>query len=99
MADIRPFCAVRPAGGLEAEIAALPYDVYSRAEARAYVADHLGSFLSIDRAETTLPEEVDLYDEQVYAHAADLLHSWIRDGRFVLPGTEPLNEPLDAQES
>lgn len=23
----------------------------------------------------------------------------IRDGRFVLPGTEPLNEPLDAQES
>ena len=87
MADIRPFCAVRPARGLEAEIAALPYDVYSRAEARAYVAEHPGSFLSIDRAETTLPEEVDLYDEQVYAHAAGLLHSWIRDGRFVQDGT------------
>ncbi len=30
MADIRPFQAYRPARGLGAEIAALPYDVYNR---------------------------------------------------------------------
>ena len=83
MADIRPFPACRPAKGLESEIAALPYDVYSRTEARAYVADHPGSFLSIDRAETTLAQDIDIYDERVYRQAADLLHSWIDQGRFV----------------
>lgn len=83
MADIRPFRACRPAPGLTAEIAALPYDVYSREEARAYVKDHPGSFLSIDRAETTLPEGIDIYDDRVYRQAGDLLHSWIDQGRFV----------------
>ena len=33
MAVINPFCAYRPACGREAEIAALPYDVYNRKEA------------------------------------------------------------------
>ena len=37
MADIRPFPAIRPAKGKEEIIAALPYDVYSRAEAREAV--------------------------------------------------------------
>ena len=83
MADIRPFPACRPAKGLESEIAALPYDVYSRTEARAYVAEHPGSFLSIDRAETTLAQDIDIYDERVYRQAGHLLHSWIDQGRFV----------------
>ncbi len=83
MADIRPFPACRPAKGLESEIAALPYDVYSRTEARAYVASHPGSFLSIDRAETTLPEGIDIYDDRVYRQAGSLLRSWIEEGRFV----------------
>ena len=83
MADIRPFCACRPAAGLEKEIAALPYDVYSRKEARAYVEKHPGSFLAIDRAETTLPADLDIYDRRVYEHASEMLHSWIRQGRFI----------------
>ena len=83
MADIRPFCACRPAPGLESEIAALPYDVYSRKEARAYVEKHPGSFLAIDRAETTLPADLDIYDRSVYEHASEMLHSWIRQGRFI----------------
>ena len=87
MADIRPFCACRPAPGLESEIAALPYDVYSRAEAREYVAAHPGSFLAIDRAETTMPPEVDIYDKRVYEHASELLTDWIRRGRFVQDST------------
>lgn len=86
MADIRPFAACRPAPGLEAEIAALPYDVYSRAEARAYVADHPGSFLAIDRAETTLPQNIDIYDERVYRRAGELLKDWIARARFVQDG-------------
>lgn len=83
MAIIRPFCAFRPALGREQEIAALPYDVYSRAEAKAYVAAHPNCFLAIDRAESTLPDEVDTYDELVYAHARELLDQKMADGTFV----------------
>ena len=83
MAIIRPFRAFRPATGREQEIAALPYDVYSRAEAKAYVAAHPNCFLAIDRAESTLPDEVDTYDERVYAHAKELLDQKMADGTFV----------------
>lgn len=83
MAIIRPFRAFRPAPGREQEIAALPYDVYSRAEAKAYVAAHPNCFLAIDRAESTLPDEVDTYDERVYAHARELLDQKMADGTFV----------------
>lgn len=83
MADIRPFQAYRPAKGLEAEIAALPYDVYNREEAAAEVKKHPGSFLSIDRAETQFGPQVDTYADCVYEKARDMLQQWIRDGRFV----------------
>ena len=39
MANIIPFRAVRPRSDLAARIAALPYDVYSREEARKAVED------------------------------------------------------------
>lgn len=83
MADIRPFQAYRPAKGLEAEIAALPYDVYNREEAAAEVKRHPGSFLSIDRAETQFSPQVDTYADCVYEKARDMLQQWMRDGRFV----------------
>ena len=81
MADIRPFPAIRPAKGKEEEIAALPYDVYSRAEAREAVKDRPLSFLRIDRAETQLPEDVDLYDSRVYekGEGAALGHGGARE--------------------
>ena len=34
MSDIRPFCAVRPNETFASKIAALPYDVYTRKEAK-----------------------------------------------------------------
>lgn len=83
MADIRPFRAIRPAKGLERSIAALPYDVYNRQEAKAAVADAPHSFLRIDRAETQLPDEVDTYDERVYQKAKELLDAQIKKGEFV----------------
>ena len=61
MAELKPFRAIRPAQGLEDKIAALPYDVYSSAEAREVVKEEPMSFLRIDRAETQLPEGVDIY--------------------------------------
>lgn len=82
MADIRPFRAFRPAPGLESVTAALPYDVYSRSEARAEVERNPYSFLSIDRAETQLEEGCDPYSDRVYEKAGTLLSQWIREGRF-----------------
>ena len=54
MARIKAFSGIRPRKGLEARIAALPYDVYSREEAKIQVEKEPMSFLRIDRAETGL---------------------------------------------
>ena len=83
MANIKPFKAYRPAKGLEDKIAALPYDVYNRAEAKVVVENNPLSFLGIDRAETHFPDEVSTYDDKVYDKANELIQSWIKDGRFV----------------
>jgi len=83
MANIKPFKAYRPAKGLEDKIAALPYDVYNRAEAKVVVDNNPLSFLGIDRAETHFPEEVSTYDDRVYAKADELIKDWIKEGKFV----------------
>ena len=83
MADIRPFRAFRPAKDKTAEIAALPYDVYSREEAREYVASHPGCFLEIDRPETFFEEGHDMYAPEVYEKAHEVLGQRIEAGDFV----------------
>ncbi|MCR5251031.1 MAG: DUF1015 family protein [Lachnospiraceae bacterium] len=83
MADIRPFAAYRPVKGKEDRIAALPYDVYSRAEAKVVVEKNPESFLAIDRAETSFDDSVDTYADEVYAKAASLLNERIEKGDFV----------------
>lgn len=83
MADIRPFQAYRPAKGLEEKIAALPYDVYNREEAREAVQDKPLSFLNIDRPETQFDQNADMYAPEVYQKAHDLLWSMIEKGEFV----------------
>ncbi len=77
MAVIRPFKAVYPTKEAAAEVAALPYDVYSSDEAREIVADRPLSFLRIDRAETQFPEGQDMYAPCVYEKAAELLNDLI----------------------
>lgn len=71
MAVIRPFKAVRPADEYADKIAALPYDVYNRAEAKVVCDANPLSFLRIDRAETQFPDSVDTYADEVYARARD----------------------------
>ena len=83
MAEIRPFSAYRPAPGLEAKIAALPYDVYNRQEACEVVQANPESFLAIDRAETGFGPEVDTYAPEVYERASKLLREKIAEGKFI----------------
>ena len=83
MAKIKPFLCVRPAEDKVDKIAALPYDVYNRAEAKAVVTANPQSFLAIDRAETQFDDEVDTYDERVYEKAHEMLDAWIDNGSFI----------------
>ena len=83
MATIKPFLCIRPSEGKAASIAALPYDVYNRKEAKEVVAKNPDSFLKIDRAETQFDDSVDTYDEKVYQKAHDLLWDMVEKGDFV----------------
>jgi uncharacterized protein (DUF1015 family) len=69
MATIVPFSALRPSPDVAARVAAVPYDVVNREEARALSEGNPLSFLHVSRAEIGLPG-VDPYDERVYQTAA-----------------------------
>ena len=83
MADIRPFCAVRPDKDYASKIGALPYDVYDRQSALAQVTKEPMSFLHIDRPETWFDASVDMYASKVYEKAGQVLLEWIQKGCFV----------------
>lgn len=78
-----PFPCIRPVPEHAAEVAALPYDLFDRAEAAAYVADRPLSFLNIDRPETQFAPEQDMYAPEVYERGAALLRERIEDGTLV----------------
>ena len=79
---VLPFPCIRPVPERAAEVAALPYDVFDRAEAAAYVADHPLSFLAIDRPETQFAPDADMYAPEVYARGAELMHERIDEGIY-----------------
>ncbi len=88
MAQIRPFTAVRPDEKYASRVAALPYDVYNRQEAKAETERESLSFLKIDRAETQFPDSVDTYDERVYQKARELLEQMEKDNIYQTDTTE-----------
>lgn len=83
MATVKPFICIRPNEKVADKVAALPYDVYNRQEAKEVVKDNKLSFLNIDRAETQFDDSVDTYDQKVYAKAKELLENMINDGTFI----------------
>lgn len=83
MADIRAFSCLRPRQDLAEHIAALPYDVYNRQEAKEEIGREPLSFLRIDRAETGFDDSVDTYAPQVYQKARQLLDAMVCDGSYV----------------
>jgi uncharacterized protein (DUF1015 family) len=88
VAVINPFVCVRPRRDVAGRVAALPYDVYNRAEAKQEILREPLSFLRIDRAETNFGDEVDTYDPRVYEKAAELLQDMIKQGIFEIDSEE-----------
>lgn len=82
MATIRPFQCVRPRVDVAERVAALPYDVYNRQEAKEEVRREPLSFLKIDRAETSFDDTVDTYAPEVYQKAKELLQADIQAGIY-----------------
>lgn len=87
MAKITPFKGLRPRKEIASEVATLPYDVVSVAEAREFRKDQY-NFYHVTRAEIDLPENVDVHTQQVYDKASDNLQDMIRD-RVLIQDAEP----------
>jgi uncharacterized protein (DUF1015 family) len=83
MSVILPFRGYRPAPAYASEVPAPPYDVLDSKEARAMAAGHPHSFLHINKPEIDLPEDVDLYDDRVYAKGRENLQRFIAEGVLV----------------
>ena len=83
MVDIRPFAGLRPPQALANEVAAPPYDVLDRGEARAYVQRHPNSFLRVTRSDALLDESVDPHGAQALQRARTELDKLLADGLLV----------------
>src|SRR5919198_1346457 len=80
MALIKPFRGVRPPADRVARIAAPPYDVVNREEARAYAAGNPASFFHISRPEIDVGLEVDEHADLVHHRGAENLRQFVDAG-------------------
>ena len=87
MANITPFKGLRPVKQLAAEVATLPYDVVSVAEAREFRKDPY-NFYHVTRAEIDLQENVDVHSQQVYEKARENLDNMIQE-KILIQDSEP----------
>lgn len=83
MAKIKPFHAIRPEEAVADRVAALPYDVYNREEAKEETIREPLSFLRIDRAETQMADDVDTYAPEVYEKAREIFEQMQTDGVYI----------------
>ena len=87
MAKITPFKGLRPVKQLAAEVATLPYDVVSVAEARAFKKDPY-NFYHVTRSEIDLADGVDVHSSLVYEKAKENLDAMVQD-KIMVQDKEP----------
>ena len=90
MINIHPFKAWRPKPEMVEQIACVPYDVINTEEARQLAVGRPDSFLHVIRPEIDLPENIDLYDDQVYQTGAENLKKMQDSGVLVQEDTPQL---------
>lgn len=83
MANVKPFYCIRPNKEVAKRVAALPYDVFNRVEAKEEAKKDSLSFLNIDRPETQFEDTMDMYDDRVYKKAKELLEERRNDGTYI----------------
>ena len=90
MARIKEFKGLRPRKDFAALVAELPYDVATRAEARAIAGKNRYNFYHITRPEVDLLPEIDIYNPAVYNKGRENLLRFIDEGTLVYDGEENL---------
>ncbi len=78
MAKIQPFKALRPQPQLAKQVASLPYDVLSSAEAKIEAQGNTFTFLHITKSEIDLSDKIDVHAKEVYLQAKDNLDAFIK---------------------
>ncbi|HOK07474.1 MAG TPA: DUF1015 family protein [Syntrophales bacterium] len=83
MTVIRPFRALRPRPEFAGAVAAPPYDVLSREEAKALAAGNPLSFLHVEKSEIDLDPYPPADEGEIYRLARENLLGLVRDGVLV----------------
>lgn len=82
MATLKAFRPYMPDKKLVHMVAELPYDVCNRKEAKI-AAESEYNFFHITRSEIDLPDDVDPYDDRVYAKAAENFSQFVKSGILI----------------
>ncbi|MBF0371400.1 MAG: DUF1015 domain-containing protein [Magnetococcales bacterium] len=77
---IQPFCGLRPLPQLVEKVAAPPYDVLNREEARKMAEGNPHSFLRVSKADIELSPDISPYDPLVYETAKANLEKMRQNG-------------------
>jgi len=88
MARIEPFKGIRPTKELAAQVASPPYDVLNSKEARVITDKNRFAFLRITKPEVDLPEDIDLYSDEVYQKARENFDNYQKEGILVQDKTK-----------
>jgi uncharacterized protein (DUF1015 family) len=80
MAILKPFRGYRPPVEIVKDLASRPYDVLSSEEARLIVEGNPYSFLRVVKPEVELPEDINLYSQEVYDKARENFTRFIEKG-------------------
>ena len=83
MAHIKAFKAIRSQKEYAKQVAALPYDVVSRQEARLIIKKNPLSFLSVDRPEAMLADTIAFNSDEAYAKASSNYRDLLKQGVLV----------------
>lgn len=83
MARIEPFKGLRPPKDIVDKVASPPYDVLNSAEAKKLTQNNPLSFLRITKPEVDLPDDVDIYSDEVYDKAKENFSKFIENKTLV----------------
>ena len=81
------FASLLPSPEGAPRVAAPPYDVVNREEARRLAAGNPDSFLHIGRSDIDLPDSVDQYDPRIYSGSRAALDQFVERGVLRRDGT------------
>jgi uncharacterized protein (DUF1015 family) len=83
MALVLPFRAVRPYRQFVAQVAALPYDVMTRDEARVAVHANPLSFMHVEKSEIDVPDSTKSNDDLIYQTAKINFNKMLDEGTLM----------------